>query len=313
MVSLPYALLPYKPCVAFNRWQIGRFVARANISYVINGNALHFPFPESKVIYKAYDVIDDQISPSCVKAWPKIRRFSLAEMRGADEVYCISCSLIERLSEEGISPVVLMPNGVTCADYRNVPQSEIERCRDRLGIRGQFVITAIGSHSWWVDLELLSDAVRRLRTKGLPVVLVVVGPVVGGSNGHDRHDSDGILFIGPVPRKEVPLYYAISDLGAMPMRIDPFTDNCHPIKVLEYGACRKHMIATPLKELKKLRFPHVELVTPSVDAWAERIESIVTHDTLRWQPDWDAVFDRYEWPNVLQPLTQSVLNVVSRS
>ncbi|GAF73351.1 unnamed protein product, partial [marine sediment metagenome] len=70
------------------------------------------------------------------------------------------------------------------------------------------------------------------------------------------------VFTGRVPHAEVGKYFAASDVGLYPGDRDWYFDGACPIKVLEYAAARKPVVATDLEELRRLSLPNVILSAP---------------------------------------------------
>jgi hypothetical protein len=110
-----------------------------------------------------------------------------------------------------------------------------------------------------------------------------------------------VIFTGPIPPEQIATCFQAVDIGVLPFQICPFTDNALPLKILEYGAARKRVLATPLKELKTLAFPHVSLLEPDPALWSAALEQEAKAPSP-WNPGWDSVIAGYDWPLVLSNL-----------
>ena len=76
---------------------------------------------------------------------------------------------------------------------------------------------------------------------------------------------------GIVPSSQVADYFAASDVGIYAGDINAYQNAGCPIKILEYTAARKPVVATDLDELRRLAFPNVRLTPPDPKAFASAI------------------------------------------
>src|SRR5437899_12882388 len=102
---------------------------------------------------------------------------------------------------------------------------------------------------------------------------------------------------GAVPNAVVAKYFMASDVGIYPGDASPYFDAACPIKVLEYSAAGKPVVATDLTELRRLAFPNVYLSPPEPTAFADRIVRALRTRTA--MPDlsafdWDVLARRFE-------------------
>ena len=110
----------------------------------------------------------------------------------------------------------------------------------------------------------------------------------------------------PVSPDEAAAWFHATDIGVLPFEPCPFTHNALPLKVLEYGAARKTVLASPLKELQTLQLPHVRLLPLERQAWAQALLD-EAHSPTPWEPAWDAVIERYDWPVLFSGLKERLL------
>ena len=81
------------------------------------------------------------------------------------------------------------------------------------------------------------------------------------------------------------------------------TDAALPIKILEYSACRKFVIATNLEELKILKFPNVILLPRKTHLWVKNIKNLKNR---KWDKKWDKIIKNYDWKNIAKKLCKLV-------
>jgi glycosyltransferase involved in cell wall biosynthesis len=301
-VTLPYLLAPHPWCQHFNRQQVSRFVRAQNIQIVLSGNAYHFPMPDAPELLRIYDVVDDHISPESGPHWRRTRQFTLAELGKSDRILTISHALQEVLAQEGFPNAIRIPNGVDLAAFRQTPSEAVRNFRAQYHLEGRFTIGYIGNHGWWAGMDLLLAAFERLKVRVPESRLLIIGP--GEDLPRYQEQMAGnpdVIFTGPIPPEQIATCFQAVDIGVLPFQICPFTDNALPLKILEYGAARKRVLATPLKELKTLAFPHVSLLEPDPALWSAALEQEAKAPSP-WNPGWDSVIAGYDWPLVLSNL-----------
>ena len=98
-----------------------------------------------------------------------------------------------------------------------------------------------------VDFDLL-EAVARARPEWS---LVLVGPAAEDARGQlDRLGAlDNVHALGFRPYEELPAYVSGFSVGVIPYRATAYTRNCSPLKVYEYLAAGKAVVASGVPEL----------------------------------------------------------------
>jgi len=119
-----------------------------------------------------------------------------------------------------------------------------------LGFAGNFLATK-------VDFDLL-DAVARTRSDW---TLLLVGPARPGTGRRlaELGRLSNVRWVGPKPYGELPEYVAAFDVGLIPYVRNGYTDNCFPLKLYEYLAAGKPVVATGVPVLGAME-PDVRLV-----------------------------------------------------
>ena len=178
--------------------------------------------------------------------------YMLAEMiatrllRKADLIIPISKWLAEDLISNGISSKKIMP----------VPEGvdlEILRCQngknisEKYHLKGSKVIIYVGTLGKGRLLEFLIQAFSQVRNKRTHAKMLLVGDGDGKENLQricvDLGIDNCVIFTGQVPMHEVPSYIAISDIGVSPIPPFSFYKISSPIKLFEYMAMGKPVIA----------------------------------------------------------------------
>ena len=218
----------------------------------------------------------------------------------SDLVLCTSRVLVDRVQTSGKQGVYI-PNGVSSG---RIALGQRDRTRAELGLQGKQVVSLIGLTSspslFFVDaLALAAQQVPNI------VFLIVGGgdllrPIVM------RCKQLGLPFVatGWVPNSEVANYFAATDLGLYAGDSNAYFDAACPIKVLEYTAARRPVVATDLEELRRMAFPNVHLSPPDPARFAS---AIVT--SLR-EPTEFADVSGFEWSALAQLVRQTLVKLI---
>jgi len=160
------------------------------------------------------------------------------------------CSMLRTITPGG--RVLLVENGVN-EDVFNTRVSG-EEVRRQYGLNGKLVVGFTGSLRGWQGVDLLLRAASILLSARDDVRFLVVG---GGNNfptyrqiAQDWGLLDKFLLVGPVPSTEVPSCIAASDVC-----VAPYAPSANfyvsPMKIREYVAMRKPIVASDLPQIAK--------------------------------------------------------------
>lgn len=223
-----------------------------------------------------------------------------AYVTNSDLVMCTSRVLVDRMRTFG-KQGVYVPNGVSLS---RISCGQRKHARSELGLRGKHVVSLIGLTSspslFFVDaLALAAQQVSNL------MFLVVGGgdllqPIV------ERCQRLGLPFVstGWVSNNLVGHYFAATDVGLYAGDSNPYFDAACPIKVLEYTAVRRPVVATDLEELRRLAFPNVRLAPPTPESFASAIIA-----SLR-EPTEFADVSGFEWSKLAQTVRGALVKLV---
>jgi glycosyltransferase involved in cell wall biosynthesis len=257
--------------------------------YGVSHKAIGLP-PFDLCIARVFDCLDLITSPDV----------EVAYITNSDLVLCTSRVLVDRLQTFG-KQAVYVPNGVSMS---RIALGQRDRTRAELGLQGKRVVSLIGLTSspslFFVDA--LALAARQVPN----IVFLVVGggdllrPIVA------RCQRLGLPFVatGWVPNNEVANYFAATDLGLYASDSNAYFDAACPIKVLEYTAAHRPVVATDLEELRRIAFPNVRLSPPDPARFAS---AIIT--SLR-EPTEFADVSGFEWATLAQMVRQTLVKLI---
>lgn len=167
----------------------------------------------------------------------------------ADLVFCTARSLVEERLP--INPNThYLPNAVDYVAFRAEKEAfgGAASAAGRLRALGRPLLGVVGGINAKLDLTLLADLARQ--RPGWTVALV--GPLGYGVSEADLaalRSLPNVHFAGPLPHQQVPAAIDACDVCLIPYRLNEQTRHVNPLKVYEYLAGGKPVVATPLPEL----------------------------------------------------------------
>lgn len=214
----------------------GQFEFRSPVLWLNAHDAAHMAgrMGEAAVVY---DVTDDWSKVSQpTKRMHRTVREDARLCRAADAV--IVCSEALHEDKERLSRNVhLVPNGVDAAHYANAcikPPSTALWRGNVYGYTGTL-------HGDRIDVEL----VRRLAgIIGYMGSVVLIGPDHLSAAERERLRLPNLFLVGAVPYAQLPEYMHRFNVCIVPHKVTPFTESLNPIKLWEYLALGKPIVAT---------------------------------------------------------------------
>ncbi len=242
---------------------------------------------ESAVIY---DITDDWTtltqSPALAK---RTVNQDAALCRRADAV--IVCS--ERLSEmkRGLAKhLYLIPNGVDADHYISVldgagplPSPADGWAKPVLGYTGTV-------HPDRVDVSLVEALARRFSAG----TIALVGPNLLTGEDRQRLAACGnVALTGPVPYSRIPETMRAFDVCITPHRMTAFTESLNPIKLWEYLAAGKPIVATDVAGFRD--YPQFVRLASDADSFGRAVEDALSEQDSTTREARRAEARRHSW------------------
>lgn len=267
-----------------NRILLEKLLKQLRIDLLLVGNAFyHMPRTgNAKVFFDFPDLYDE----------PGYIRHVRDHTAGC---VVVSQPLQEKLRREYGMETMYLPNGADLKFIRSGWKRRSGALRRELGLQGKFVIGSIGNHGDLSGLDFLVESFQSLRKRMPDAALLVVGPADHWQGRLDLRSRDGIRFVGKVPPDKVPAYLHALDVGVVAKKKTPDTDMAFHIKAVEYSACRKIIVSTPLSAIEGLGWPHVLLTDLRVEDW---VAAVGRAREMKWRPRWDSLIEPYDWSRI---------------
>lgn len=291
-------------CQSRNRDALLSIIKMHQITHVLYASEL-FGADRIPNVRSAFDIVDwfpeHEHSPERLA---EIRVNMKTIAGNMDALFAVSEPLCEKLAREcGVSALPL-PNGADLARLRSVPEEKIRALRAKLGVENKFVFGYIGNHGPFTGADLVVKAFLAARDRLPDAALLIIGPAKHWQALLDANRSNGVIATGGVSPAEVATYFNALDVGVLAQGITTGTDFAFQIKVVEYSACRKIVVSTPLETWKRIAWPNVLLAEPNATAWAH---AFVRARTMSWQTDWDRFVEPYDWSILANRIADALL------
>lgn len=239
----------------------------------------------------------------------------------ADIIFVVTKYLENLLINQGISKnkISHIPNGVDLELF-NPEKSLIESQNIREKFCGKKIVVYTGALQ---DLNIIIKSAKKIIQKIPNLKYLIVGDhrdptksfsiwkKIVGSEGL----SDHFEFLGRKPHDEIPKYILCADVCIDSFPDEPYFAAAHPIKLLEYGACEKPVVATSVTETANIiehgKFGY--LAKPGdYEEYADYLIRLLQSPELTKKMGiafGKFVRDNFDWNNVCSKINDDLLNL----
>jgi len=208
-----------------------------------------------KLVYDAHESYVDAIAPFVPTLAASI--VAMAEsvlIRKAKYVITENESKKQILIKRGASKVYILPNYPMLSLFRDLDQANSKKA---LGLEGKFVILYIGEVMPGRNIEMLIELATLLKARGIEdIVFMIVGTGVLLPQIKKMVELKKLfryfLFVEWVPPKDVPFYYAASDIVYILLEPQPINMISMPNKIFEAIASGKVVLASNFGKIKEV-------------------------------------------------------------
>ncbi len=241
------------------------------------------------------------------RQWEKLYFPGLSKMgehkifEAAPKIIVVSSPLKQIIADYGVddSKVIVLPNG-TDPD-RFDPALDASGLKKELGLEGKTVLGFVGILRSWHNIDKLINILEEidLEKHNAAMVFLGDGPSYEELLAYNREKGNEkvIRFLGRIPHKEIQKYVAMFDVAISP-HATPYSS---PMKILEYMAMEKAILAPDMPNIKDLIIPDRSgvLFTPDdADSLKEKLLGLIEDAALRERLGKQArreVLEKFTW------------------
>jgi glycosyltransferase involved in cell wall biosynthesis len=250
--------LNYLACISTILKEAAKIISKHKIDYVYSympGTGSSIPAMKICSKYDIPFVLDLADMYSMIRPKMVIEK----SFRNADKILVITNYLKNDLLKKGITSdkIQIIPNGVDLELFNSdvISLEEIKNIRQTF--QSQKIVIFSGSLQ---DLNIIIESALHVIEKIPDVKFVIIGDHRDPNRSksfwenktRERKLHEHFVFLGRLPRKEIPRYILSADVCIDSFPNEPYYAAAHPIKLLEYGACGKPVVATNVEETKNL-------------------------------------------------------------
>ncbi|MBF0586754.1 glycosyltransferase [Prosthecochloris sp. N3] len=140
---------------------------------------------------------------------------------------------------------------------------------------------------------------------------MLVGPEDEAFRSSALHSRSNVYFGGPKPLDEVPAWIAAFDVAINPQVVNPLTIGNYPLKIDEYLAMGKPVVATATRAMDFFR-EHCYLAS-TAEEYGELIERALDEDSPQLQDARKRFAQRHTWHNSVEELSRHTLRLLEES
>ncbi len=236
------------------------------------------------VVFRVLDVAHGLVTNSILRKQAK--KYEQFVLQHSDKILATTPQLRKYAIDMGapMEKTNSFPLGINAKKFK--PLKKSIKIQKNLGIvNSDFVILFIGTIFEFSGLYELILQFEQILKISKNVKLVIVG---GGtplpklrSLVLQKNLNSHILFTGFVPQNEIPNYISVANLCINPFRVNSITNRILPTKILEYLACAKPVLSTPLEgTMELLPDEKFGILYSSSDDFAQTLSKLITSKSL---------------------------------
>ncbi len=269
-------------------------------------------------IYYYIDVLHELVPIEYLRKFA--RYISRISLKLADLIIVVTKLLEIFVLNEGISPdkVKIILNGISLENTQ-VDVKKLEFLKRKLSINeNDFVFLFMGHLYEFAGLkEIIEYYNDGVKTGKFNFKFIIIGD--GGIynslvNYVKKVDADWVILTGRLPFFDLTEYFALADLCLMSFKLNEITKNITPVKIMEYMAMKKPVLAT--------RLPGVVFEFGKCDGmiYAKNLKSIIDKlGVLGKQKDklkemglegYELILKKYLWSNLLKNFKDVIINLL---
>lgn len=250
--------LNYLTCIPAIQKEASKIISKNKIDYIYSympGTGSSVPAIIISSKHKIPFILDLADMYSMIRPKMVIKK----SFNKADQIFVITNYLKNDLIKKEIpqSKIHIIPNGVDLDLFNPnaCPNDEIKKIRHNF--QSDKIIVFSGSLQ---DLNIIINSAKHIIQKIPDVKFVIIGDhrdpqrskLMWEKKVQEKNIDKNFVFLGRLLQDEIPKYILSADICVDSFPNEPYYAAAHPIKLLEYGACGKPIVATRVEETSKL-------------------------------------------------------------
>jgi len=310
--------LNYLACIPAIQKEASKIISKCKIDYVYSympGTGSSTPAIRISSKHKIPFLLDLADMYTMIRPKMVIEK----SFKKAEKILVITNYLKNDLIKKGIpeSKIHIIPNGVDLdLFYPNAYSSE-QITKTRQDFESDKIIVFSGSLQ---DLNIIIKSAEYVIKQIPDVKFVIIGDhrdpqrskLMWKKKVQEKNISKNFIFLGRIPKNEIPKYILSADVCVDSFPNEPYYAAAHPVKLLEYGACGKPVVATRVEETEKI-ISHGKygfLAKPSDhEEYAQFIIKLLMSSKLREEMGNDFakfVINEFQWSKLVTKLEDSL-------
>ncbi|KAF5437628.1 Glycosyltransferase involved in cell wall bisynthesis [Candidatus Methanophagaceae archaeon] len=266
------------------------------------------------------------------REWKRLRSIKLKFLgylelfviRKADAIIVVTQGIKSYLVKQGVNgnKIWVIENGANTELFKPIKNSNVlNDLKDRLHITDdERVVLFVGNLAPWQGVEYLLRAAPIIIEENPKTKILIVGDGVLKEQlellSKELNIEHDLIFTGTVPYEKVPEYINISDVCAAPfIRARNKSMGLSPLKIYEYLACAKPVVASNIKGVGDLLEDSNSGVCVEPDNYNElatAIAKLLKDEVLRGQMGINGrktVIEKYSWANTARKMKEVFENI----
>jgi len=249
-------------------------VASSGIQTIEVANQLKIP-----IVFRVLDVAHGFVNFPLIRQL--VKKYEKQVIQNSSLVLPIIPNLLSYALEMGSKKenTEVFPLGINSKIFH--PMSKNGDLAKKLDIHDKKIIMFVGTLFPFSGLDSIISNFNKILEKEKNVKLIIVG---GGADYNHLYSlikknnlESNVILTGFVPQQKIPFYLSLANICIQPFQTNYLTNCILPSKILEYFACKKPVLSTPLKGTKEyLPNENYGIVYAQSEQFVEKLSELIT-------------------------------------